>query len=128
MVIAAAPVLQTQFAFTLPSGYVDERGGLHREGTMRLATALDEIEPLRDPRVRANDAYVSILVLSRVVERLGDLSPVPPAVIEALFSVDFAFLQHLYLRVNELGTSLVETHCPSCGARFAIDVAQQERS
>src|SRR5579884_2142297 len=116
-------MLQTEFSFTLPCGYVDARGNLHRQGTMRLATALDEIEPLQDARVRANEAYLSILVLSRVVTRLGDLHPVGTAVIEGLFSADLAYLQHLYVQVNNAGTSLVETQCPGCGTRFALDLA-----
>ena len=119
----ARPLLQTEFAFTLPCGYVDERGELHREGTMRLATALDEIEPLRDPRVQANQAYVSILLLSRVITGLGENGPVSPAMVERLFAADFAYLQDLYVRINDTGSSLVETSCPSCGTRFTLDVA-----
>ena len=124
--VATDSLLQTEFAFSLPCGYVDEHGGLHRAGTMRLATALDEVDPLRDPRVQANQAYVSILLLSRVIARLGEISPVSPAVVERLFSADFAYLQDLYVRVNDSGSSLVETRCPSCGTRFALDVAGDE--
>jgi hypothetical protein len=120
--LATASWLQTEFDFALPCGYVDERGTLHRQGRMRLATAMDEVEPLRDARVQANQAYLSILLLSRVVTQLGDISPVGPEVVERLFSADFAYLQELYVRVNELGSSLVETQCPSCGTRFALDV------
>ena len=115
-------MLQTEFEFTLPYGYVDDRGNLHRNGTMRLATALDEVEPLRDTRVQANQAYLSILLLSRVITRLGGISPVSLAVMENLFAADFAYLQDLYVRVNDLGTSLVETQCPSCGTHFALDL------
>lgn len=115
-------MLQTEFPFTLPCGYVDERGTLYRQGTMRLARALDEVEPLGDPRVQANQAYLGVVLLARVVSRLGDLSPVPVTVVERLFSADFAFLQELYVRINELGTSLVATRCPSCGAQFNLDV------
>lgn len=121
--MAVAPLLQTEFEFTLPSGLVDERGNLHRQGVMRLATALDEIEPFQDARVQANQAYLSILLLSRVVTRLGDISPVSPAQVERLFSSDFAFLQDLYVRINDLGSSLIETQCPGCGNRFTLDVA-----
>jgi hypothetical protein len=123
--VVAAPLLQTEFEFTLPYGYVDERGNVQRAGAMRLATALDEVEPLADPRVQSNQAYVSILLLSRVVVRLGDIRPVHPAVIEGLFSGDFAYLQDLYVRVNDLGASLVETQCPSCGSRFSLDLTGQ---
>jgi hypothetical protein len=117
-------MLQTEFSFTLPCGYVDVRGNLHRQGTMRLATALDEIEPLQDARVRANEAYLTILVLSRVVTRLGDLYPVDVSVIEGLFSADLAYLQRLYVQINEVGTTLFETQCPRCGLRFALNLAE----
>lgn len=116
-------MLQTEFEFTLPCGYIDAHGNLHRQGTMRLATALDEVEPLQDARVRANEAYLSILLLSRVITRLGEISQVSPAIVEKLFSADLAYLQDLYIRVNDVGTSLVETQCPSCGTRFALDLA-----
>ena len=119
-------MLQTEFEFTLPCGYADERGNLHRRGVMRRATALDEVEPLRDPRVRANEAYLSILLLSRVITRLGDIAPVAPAQIERLFATDFVYLQDLYARVNEGGEGVVETQCPQCGARFMLDLAQSD--
>lgn len=118
-------MLRTEFEFTLPNGLVDDRGDLHRRGTMRLATAMDEVEPLSDPRVRANEAYLGILLLSRVVTRLGNVSPVPPELIERLFSADFAHLQDLYVRVND-GGMIVETECPNCGTRFSLDLAAQE--
>jgi hypothetical protein len=126
--VAVAMMLQTEFAFTLPYGYIDERGDRHQQGVMRLATALDEIEPLSDPRVQENRAYISILVLSRVVTRLDGIGAVTPTVIERLFSADFNYLQDLYIRVNDLGTSLVETACPECGAHFTLDIggAQQD--
>ncbi len=117
------PTLQTEFEFTLPCGYVDEQGNLHRRGTMGRAMALDEVEPLQDPRVQTNRAYLSILLLSRVLKRLGAISPVPPSVVEHLYSTDYAYLQDLYVRVNDLGSSQVETQCPTCGTRFAIDLA-----
>ncbi len=120
--MVAATMLQTEFAFTLPYGYVDARGDRHRHGTMRLATALDEIEPLRDPRVRENEAYASILVLSRVITRLEGTDAITPALIEHLFSADFAYLQDLYIRINDLGTSLIETACPVCGTHFTLDL------
>ncbi len=119
-------MLQTEFDFSLPCGYVDEQGNLHRQGTMRRATALDEVEPLRDARVRANEAYLTILLLSRVVTRLGNLRPVAPAIIEQLFATDFTYLQDLYLRVNGAGPSLVETQCPTCGTRFNLDLAEAD--
>ena len=122
-------MLQTEFAFTLPKGYVDERGNLHRHGTMQLATALDEIAPLQDARARSNDAYVIVLLLSRVVTQLGDISPVPPSIIERLFASDFIYLQDLYVKVNESGgESLVETACPVCGTHFMLDLAEAVES
>jgi len=121
--VVAAPLLQTEFAFTLPCGYIDERGRLHRQGTMRLALARDEVEPLRDARVKDNDAYLGILLLSRVITRLGDIAPVTTAVVEGLFSADFAYLQQLYMRVNDGGFDSFETQCPACGARFALSLA-----
>ncbi len=119
-------MLQTEFDFTLPCGYIDDQGNLHRAGTMRRAIALDEVAPLQDARVRGNQAYLSILLLSRVVTRLGDISPVGPAVVERLFATDFIYLQDLYVRVNDAGASLVETECPTCGTHFALDLAQSD--
>jgi len=92
--------LTTEFPFTLPKGYVDINGTLHRDGVMRLATARDEIEPLRDPRVRENEAFHTLIVLARVVTRLGTLDQVTPQTIEDLFVSDLAFLQDLYEAVN----------------------------
>ena len=116
--------MKTEFDFTLPRGYVDVSGQVHRSGVMRLATARDEVEPLEDPRVSANPAYVSITLLSRVVTRLGSISPVTPVVIQGLFASDFAYLQEMYLRLNE-GDHQVETQCPSCGTRFTLDLMSE---
>lgn len=116
-------MLQTEFEFALPRGYIDAHGNLHRKGTMRLATALDEIEPLQDPRARANEAYLTVLLLSRVITRLGDIRQMNPAIIEGLFSSDMAYLQQLYIRLNEIGTSLIETQCPGCGTHLTLDLA-----
>jgi hypothetical protein len=117
--------LRTEFAFVLPTGYIDAEGTIHREGIMRLATALDEVEPLQDPRISVNSGYLSILLLSRVVTRLGNISPVTQTVIQGLFASDFAYLQEIYLKLNE-GTHQVETQCPSCGTRFALDLLGEE--
>ena len=116
-------LLRTEVDFTLPLGYVDSAGTLHRQGVMRLATAGDEIHPLQDPRVQTNQAYIGVLLLSRVVVRLGSISPVTPAIVEGLFSADFAHLQDLYVRLNEAGGTLADTRCPECGAQFTVDVA-----
>ncbi len=118
-----AHLLRTEVEFTLPLGFVDSSGKLHRLGVMRLATAVDEVQPLQDPRVLANQAYLSILLLSRVVVRLGSISPVPASVVEGLFSADFAYLQDLYMRLNEPGGTLADTRCPECGTQFTVDVA-----
>jgi hypothetical protein len=91
---------QTEVEFTLPRGYLDPTGILHRKGVMRLATAGDEILPLRDPRVQQNSAYLAVIVLARVVIRLGDLPDVDTRVIEGLFASDFDHLQRLYERIN----------------------------
>ena len=122
---AAAPAretLRTEFDFVLPRGYVDDEGNVHREGRMRLATARDEILPQRDPRVRENEAYLTVILLSRVVTRLGSIGQVTPATIEGLFASDLAFLQDLYRRVNSEGTTHVAVTCPSCKHEFAVDV------
>src|ERR1700738_3625132 len=99
--------MQTEFPFTLPRGYADGDGKLHREGVMRLATAYDEIAPMKDPRVQVNPGYLVIILLSRVVTRLGDLAQVNPRVIEELFAADFAHLEALYRRVNGDGHNRV---------------------
>lgn len=111
-------MFQTEFEFTLPKGYVDPEGSVHREGVMRLATAMDEIGPMRDPRVRANEAYLTIILLSRVITRLGTLRNVDTGVIENLFSADLAYLQDLYRRINENGHTEIEVVCPECEHRF----------
>lgn len=115
-------MLQTEFEFTLPKGYVDADGTMHRDGVMRLATALDEIAPMRDPRVKANEAYLTIILLARVITRLGTLRQVNPGVIENLYSADLAFLQDLYRRINENGHPHVQVECPQCQHRFEWEV------
>src|SRR5256714_5133613 len=115
--------LHTEFSFALPRGYVDEAGTVHREGVMRLATARDEILPQRDPRVRDNEAYLTVILLSRVVTRLGTVSQVTPGTIEGLFASDLAFLQDLYRPINSEGHTQVGVSCPACKHEFAIDLA-----
>ncbi len=114
--------LRTEFAFVLPRGYVDESGSVHREGVMRLATARDEILPQRDPRVRENEAYLTVILLSRVITRLGNLARIDPSVVEGMFASDLAFLQDLYRRVNQEGTSQASVTCPSCHHEFAVEL------
>lgn len=95
-------MFQTEFEFTLPKGFLDSEGNLHRKGVMRLATAIDEIAPLRDPRVKANPAYSTIIILSRVINCLGALSEVSPAIVENFFAEDLNYLQDFYRRINGL--------------------------
>lgn len=98
--MSAKAGFRTEIEFELPKGYVDESGTLHRRGVMRLATAADEILPLRDPRVQQNEAYLAVIVLARVVVRLGTLTEVSTAVVEGLYASDLAYLQRLYERFN----------------------------
>lgn len=95
-------MFQTEFEFTLPKGYLDSDGNLHRKGVMRLSTAIDEIAPLRDPRVKSNPAYATIIILSRVITRLGALSEISPMVVENFFAQDVSYLQDFYRSINEL--------------------------
>ena len=113
---------KTEFEFTLPKGYVDKEGRVHKKGLMRLATARDEIAPLQDYRVQQNKAYLAVILLSRVVTRLGDLKSINPAVIEDLFASDLAYLQELYRRINEDGASTVSVKCPACGSPVEFDI------
>jgi len=110
-------MFRTEIEFTLPLGYVDSDGTLHRDGTMRLATAADEILPLKDPRVQQNAAYLIVILLSRVVTRLGGLSQVTPKVIEGLYSADLAHLQSLYNDLNRMDGADPVT-CPKCHHAF----------
>jgi hypothetical protein len=115
-------MLQTEFPFTLPRGYVDAEGNLHREGVMRLATAYDEIAPMKDPRVQANPGYLVVILLSRVITKLGDLEYINPKLIENLFAADLAFLQDFYRRINENGHNRVAVTCPHCEGEFEVEV------
>jgi hypothetical protein len=115
-------MLQTEFPFALPRGYVDPEGNLHREGVMRLATAYDEIAPMKDPRVQANPGYLVIILLSRVITRLGDLTHINPKVIEGLFSADLAYLQDFYRRINENGHNRLAISCPHCEKAFEVEI------
>jgi hypothetical protein len=115
-------MLVTEFEFELPKGYVDPAGNLHRKGVMRLATAADEIYPLKDPRVQNWLAYLIVILLSRVVTKLGSLPEVNPGVIEGLFSEDLAYLQDLYNRVNGLTRGVVTARCPHCGQSHEVEV------
>jgi hypothetical protein len=115
--------LRTEFPFELPRGYVDGSGNVHRSGVMRLATGRDELVPLRDDRVRENPAYLSVVLLARVVTRLGTIEDIHAGIIENMFATDVAFLQDLYRRVNQEGHTRAGVTCPSCQHSFAVDVA-----
>jgi hypothetical protein len=115
--------LRTEYPFTLPRGYVDENGVVHRDGVMRLATARDEITTQADQRARQNPAYLTVLLLARTVTTLGSVVEVDHFVIENLFASDLAFLQDLYRRINADGHTEVGVSCPNCGHDFAVDVA-----
>ncbi|HEX8475991.1 MAG TPA: hypothetical protein VF666_18475 [Pyrinomonadaceae bacterium] len=114
-------MLQTEYEFTLPKGYIDRDGNLHRTGIMRLANAKDEIAPLQDPRVQRNKAYLVVILLSRVVTKLGELSDINPGVVENFFSADLAYLQDLYRRINSNGHSRVKLMCPECESEFEVE-------
>jgi hypothetical protein len=119
----AEPGLRTEYPFTLPRGYVDEHGQVHREGVMRLATARDEITTQADQRAKQNPAYLTVLLLERTVTALGGLAAVDTFVVENLFASDLAFLQDLYRRVNADGHTEIAVSCPHCRTDFAVDVA-----
>jgi hypothetical protein len=114
---------ETTFRFILPYGYVDAEGRVHRDGIMRLATALDEIESVAHPRVEVNEAYLPVILISRVVTQLGDLAEVTPQVIEGLFAADLAYLEDLYLRLNSHESIIVGAMCPHCNKQFQLRVA-----
>jgi hypothetical protein len=118
--------MQTEIAFTLPKGYVDGRGGVHREGTMRLATARDEIEPLRAAEVRQNHAYLTILLLSRTITRIGDVTEIEPELVEGLYAADFDHLQRLYERINSSDEAVGVVSCPACHHDFEFELTEIE--
>ncbi|MGN1120700.1 MAG: phage tail assembly protein [Oscillospiraceae bacterium] len=113
---------QTEYKFVLPKGYIDSEGTLHKEGVMRLATAADEIVPLKDPRVQQNPGYLTIILLARVIVSLGDLPIVDAKVIEKLFTADLAFLQSFYQEINGAGVPEISCVCPQCGRQFRAPV------
>lgn len=112
----------TEYEFVLPKGYIDENGTLHTKGKMKLATAADEIIPLKDPRVQQNSSYLTILILARVITKLGTLEHVSVSVIEKLFTADLAFLQDMYQRINEAGTPKIHAVCPNCSKKFDVPI------
>ncbi|MCX5037046.1 hypothetical protein ACFWQ6_19350 [Streptomyces coelicoflavus] len=126
---AAAPVdtaprqqMRTEFPFELPRGYVDDSGTVHKDGVMRLATARDELIPLRDVRVQENPAYLSVVLLGRVITRLGTLAMVHDGVVENMFASDLAFLQDFYRQINAEGHTRAAVECPHCSEPFEVEL------
>ena len=115
--------MDTEYTFTLPRGYVDDQGQVHREGRMRLATAIDEIGIMQDPRALENEAYLPVLLFCRVITRLGGFRTITPGLIEKLFASDFAYLEDFYNRINESSPILVGAVCPHCANPFNVQVA-----
>lgn len=115
--------LRTEFPFILPRGYVDSNGEIHRDGVMRLATARDELVSQRDDRVREDPRYLTVVLIGRVVSRIGGIEDVHAGVIENLFASDLAFLQDLYRRINQDGHTHARVRCPDCSSEFAVDLA-----
>ena len=113
---------QTEFPFTLPKGFVDREGNVHKEGMMRMANAADEILPLKDARVQQNPGYLTIILLARVITKLGDLPTVDTRVIEGLYTMDLAYLQDLYQRINTMEIPVYKGVCPHCGKTVEIPV------
>ncbi|MEJ8546921.1 phage tail assembly protein [Brevibacillus borstelensis] len=114
---------KTEFEFELPRGYVDEEGNLHKRGVMRLATAADEILPMRDPRVQQNPGYLTIILLTRVITKLGEVRGIDTRVVERLFTADLAYLQNLYRQINELESTAIKAECPKCEHQFQVDLS-----
>lgn len=119
MMAAAAP--SPTFDFTLPEGVIGPDGTRHREGQMRMATAFDELAPLKDPRVQRNPGYLVVILLSRVITRLGGLDRIDVKTIEGLYACDFAYLQDLYQRINRTGRSRMRVACPHCEGDFDVE-------
>ncbi len=113
----------TEFPFTLPHGYVGSDGVCHREGTMRMSTAYDEIAPLKDARVQTNPGYLVLILLSRVITKLGSIAHINPKLFEGLLSGDLMFLQDLYRRINETGHSRLAVSCPHCKGDFEVETS-----
>ncbi len=112
--------METVYDFTLPRGYLDSAGELHRKGKMRLATAGDEISATRDPRVLSNPSYLTIVILSKVITELEGITMVSATTIEKLFTADLAFLQDMYQRINDIEPPTMEVVCPDCGKTHKV--------
>lgn len=114
--------METIYEFRLPKGYMDSNGELHRRGKMRLATAGDEISAARDPRVVGNEAYITIVLLSKVITELENVEMVTPTIIERFFTADLAYLQDMYQKINDIEIPKMEAVCPECGRRFSVPI------
>ncbi len=114
---------KTEYAFELPRGFVDETGTLHKKGVMRLATAADEILPMRDQRVQQNPGYLSIILLTRVITKLGSVKGIDTKVIEQLFTADLSFLQSFYQQINDAQMPSIKTVCPKCDHEFDVEMS-----
>ena len=115
--------MQTEYESTLPRGYIDETGLVHQHGRMRLALSIDEVQTMNDARVLANEAYLPIFLLSRVITQLGSLTAVTPQILENMFASDMAYLQDLYMHLNSGEKLMLGTQCPSCSQRFQVQVS-----
>lgn len=120
---AVETALASEFEFELPRGYVDASGTVHKLGTIRVATARDELVPLHDDRVRQNPAYLTVVLLARVITRLGTITEVHAGIVENMFASDVAFLQDLYRSINQEGHTRAGVTCPSCKSAFTVDLA-----
>jgi phage FluMu protein gp41 len=112
----------TEYEFELPKGYVDEAGTLHKKGIMRLATAADEILPLRDPKVQQNPSYLTIVLLSRVVTQIGSITTINTKTIEKLFTADLQYLQNMYQMINGADAPVMKVACPHCGETHEVPI------
>jgi len=114
--------IQTEYEFTLPKGLPDENGNLNKKGVMRLATAADEILPLKDPRVKQNPAYLTVILLSRVITKIDKLTNITTDTIEKLFSSDLEYLQTFYNKINGEDPTKIKVTCPKCGTEFEEEI------
>ena len=112
--------METVYEFTLPRGYMDASGGIHKNGKMRLATAGDEISATHDPRVMSNPSYLTVVVLSKVITELEGVTGVTASLIEQLFTADLAYLQDMYQRINDIEPPVMRTVCPDCGREIEV--------
>lgn len=116
-------LFSTEFDFILPGGLIDAQGGIHSQGVMRLATAKDEISVQKDRRVKDDPAYGVLVMLSRVIIRLGNLPSVTPEVLEGLFTRDLAYLREFYNRLNQQGDAYIPVQCPQCSTQFSVELS-----